>query len=139
MSRVGGSAQIKSMKKVAGTLKIDQAQYRELESFSKFSSDMDAVTAMTLDRGRKNNQLLIQPQYSPMPVGEQIAILYCGTKGLMASVSVEKVRECQDQFLDAMRAKHQDVIDLLGAGNINDDATKVIADTMADVAAAFKS
>ena len=138
VSRVGGSAQIKSMKKVAGTLKIDQAQYRELESFSKFSSDMDAVTAMTLDRGRKNNQLLIQPQYSPMPVGEQIAILYCGTKGLMAPVPVEKVRECQDQFLDAMRAKHQDVIDLLGSGNINDDATKVIADTMADVAATFQ-
>ena len=138
VSRVGGSAQIKSMKKVAGTLNIDQAQYRELESFSKFSSDMDAVTAMTLDRGRKNNQLLIQPQYSPMPVGEQIAILYCGTKGLMASVPVEKVRECQDQFLDAMRAKHQDVIDLLGSGNINDDATKVIADTMADVAATFQ-
>ena len=79
VSRVGGSAQIKSMKKVAGTLKIDQAQYRELEAFSKFSSDMDAVTAMTLDRGRKNNQLLIQPQYSPMPVGEQIAILYCAS------------------------------------------------------------
>ena len=138
VSRVGGSAQIKSMKKVAGTLKIDQAQYRELASFSKFSSDMDAVTAMTLDRGRKNNQLLIQPQYSPMPVGEQIAILYCGTKGLRASAPVEKVRECQDQFLDAMRAKHQDVIDLLGSGNINDDATKVIADTMADVAATFQ-
>ena len=99
---------------------------------------MDAVTAMTLDRGRKNNQLLIQPQYSPMPVGEQIAILYCGTKGLMASVPVEKVRECQDQFLEAMRAKHQDVIDLLGSGKINDDATNTIADTMADVAAAFK-
>lgn len=86
------------MKKVAGTLKIDQAQYRELESFSKFSSDMDAVTAMTLDRGRKNNQLLIQPQYSPMPVGEQVAILYCGTHGLMHDVPVEKVRECQDAF-----------------------------------------
>ena len=80
VSRVGGSAQVKSMKKVAGTLKIDQAQYRELEAFSKFSSDMDAVTAMAIDRGRKNNQLLIQPQYSPMPVGEQIAILYCGTQ-----------------------------------------------------------
>ena len=83
VSRVGGSAQVKSMKKVAGTLKIDQAQYRELEAFSKFSSDMDPVTAMAIDRGRKNNQLLIQPQYSPMPVGEQIAILYCGTHGLM--------------------------------------------------------
>ena len=139
VSRVGGSAQIKSMKKVAGTLKIDQAQYRELESFSKFSSDMDAVTAMTLDRGRKNNQLLIQPQYSPMPVGEQIAILYCGTKGLMASVPVEKVRECQDQFLDMMRAKHQDVIDKLGSGAIDDDATKVIEETIADVCGSFKA
>ncbi len=138
VSRVGGSAQIKSMKKVAGTLKIDQAQYRELESFSKFSSDMDAVTAMTLDRGRKNNQLLIQPQYSPMPVGEQIAILYCGTKGLMAPVPVTSVRECQDAFLEAMRAKHQDVIDKLGSGNIDDAAIEVITNTMADVAASYK-
>ena len=137
VSRVGGSAQIKSMKKVAGTLKIDQAQYRELESFSKFSSDMDAVTAMTLDRGRKNNQLLIQPQYSPMPVGEQIAILYCGTHGLMAPVPVDKVRECQDQFLEVMRSSHQDVIDLLGSGKIDDNATKVIEDTMAGVAGGF--
>ena len=83
VSRVGGSAQIKSMKKVAGTLKIDQAQYRELEAFSKFSSDMDPITVMTLDKGRKNNRLLIQKQYSPMPVGEQVAILYCGTRGLL--------------------------------------------------------
>ena len=86
VSRVGGAAQIKSMKKVAGTLKIDQAQYRELESFAKFSSDMDPVTAMTIDRGRKNNVLLIQKQYSPMPVAEQVAILYCGTRGLLKSV-----------------------------------------------------
>ena len=138
VSRVGGSAQIKSMKKVAGTLKIDQAQYRELEAFSKFSSDMDAVTAMTLDRGRKNNQLLIQPQYSPMPVGEQIAILYCGTKGLMGPVPVEKVRECQDAFLDVMRAQHQDVLDFLGAGNIDDAAMQTIAETMAGVAGQYK-
>ena len=136
VSRVGGSAQIKSMKKVAGTLKIDQAQYRELESFSKFSSDMDAVTAMTLDRGRKNNQLLIQPQYSPMPVGEQVAILYCGTHGLMAPVPVEKVRECQDSFLEIMRNSHKDVIDLLGSGKIDDNATAVIEKVMADVACA---
>ena len=138
VSRVGGSAQIKSMKKVAGTLKIDQAQYRELESFSKFSSDMDAVTAMTLDRGRKNNQLLIQPQYSPMPVGEQIAILYCGTKGLMSAVPVDKVRECQDTFLEAMRNQHQDVIDFLGSGQIDDAATATIAETMANVAESYK-
>ena len=138
VSRVGGSAQIKSMKKVAGTLKIDQAQYRELEAFSKFSSDMDVVTAMTLDRGRKNNQLLIQAQYSPMPVGEQVSILYCGTHGLMASVPVEKVRECQDQFLEVMRTQHQDVIDSLGNGNINDDITNTIEKVMADVAGQFK-
>ena len=138
VSRVGGSAQIKSMKKVAGTLKIDQAQYRELEAFSKFSSDMDAVTAMTLDRGRKNNQLLIQAQYSPMPVGEQVSILYCGTHGLMASVPVEKVRECQDQFLEVMRTQHKDVIDSLGSGNINDDITNTIEKVMADVAGQFK-
>ena len=138
VSRVGGSAQIKSMKKVAGTLKIDQAQYRELESFSKFSSDMDAVTAMTLDRGRKNNQLLIQPQYSPMPVGEQVAILYCGTHGLMAPVPVEKIRECQDSFLEVMRSAHKDVIDNLGAGKIDDATTAVIEQVMADVAGQYK-
>ena len=138
VSRVGGSAQIKSMKKVAGTLTIDRAQYRELESFSKFSSDMDAVTAMTLDRGRKNNQLLIQPQYSPMPVGEQVAILYCGTHGLMAPVPVEKVRECQDSFLEIMRNSHKDVIDLLGSGKIDDNATAVIEKVMADVAGQYK-
>ncbi|MDY6317936.1 MAG: F0F1 ATP synthase subunit alpha [Prevotella sp.] len=138
VSRVGGSAQIKSMKKVAGTLKIDMAQYRELESFSKFSSDMDAVTAMTLDRGRKNNQLLIQPQYSPMPVGEQIAILYCGVHGLMHDVPVEKVRDCQDQFLESMRSSHKDVLDNLAAGKLLDEDTKVIEEVMANIAGQFK-
>ncbi|MBQ6682027.1 MAG: F0F1 ATP synthase subunit alpha [Prevotella sp.] len=139
VSRVGGSAQIKSMKKVAGTLKIDQAQYRELESFSKFSSDMDAVTAMTLDRGRKNNQLLIQPQYSPMPVGEQIAILYCGVHGLMHDVPVDKVRECQDTFLDKMRTAHADVIDILGSGQLTNDVTDTIESVMADIAGQYKA
>ena len=139
VSRVGGSAQIKSMKKVAGTLKIDQAQYRELESFSKFSSDMDAVTAMTLDRGRKNNQLLIQPQYSPMPVGEQIAILYCGVHGLMHDVPVDKVRECQDTFLDKMRTAHADVIDILGSGQLTNEVTDTIESVMADIAGQYKA
>ena len=138
VSRVGGSAQIKSMKKVAGTLKIDQAQYRELEAFSKFSSDMDAVTAMTLDRGRKNNQLLIQPQYSPMPVGEQIAILYCGVHGLMHEVPVDKVRECQDTFLEKMRNAHADILDVFGSGQLTDEATKVVEETMADIAGQYK-
>jgi F-type H+-transporting ATPase subunit alpha len=127
------------MKKVAGTLKIDQAQYRELESFSKFSSDMDAVTAMTLDRGRKNNQLLIQPQYSPMPVGEQIAILYCGVHGLMHDVPVDKVRECQDTFLDKMRTAHADVIDILGSGQLTNEVTDTIESVMADIAGQYKA
>ena len=138
VSRVGGSAQIKSMKKVAGTLKLDMAQYRELEAFSKFSSDMDAVTAMTLDRGRKNNQLLIQPQYSPMPVGEQIAILYCGVHGLMHDVPVEHVRDCQDQFLDAMRSSHGDLINALADGQLTDEAIKAIEETMANIAGQYK-
>ena len=138
VSRVGGSAQIKSMKKVAGTLKLDMAQYRELEAFSKFSSDMDAVTAMTLDRGRKNNQLLIQPQYSPMPVGEQIAILYCGVHGLLHDVPVDQVRDCQDQFLDAMRSSHSDVISSLADGQLTNEDIKAIEETMASIAGQYK-
>jgi F-type H+-transporting ATPase subunit alpha len=134
VSRVGGSAQVKSMKKVAGTLKIDQAQYRELEAFSKFSSDMDAVTAMAIDRGRKNNKLLIQPQYSPMPVGEQIAILYCGTKGLMSKIAVDQVPEFQSKFLELLRASHaDDVIKPLAAGKIDDTIMGIISDLAAAV------
>lgn len=139
VSRVGGSAQIKSMKKVAGTLKIDQAQYRELEAFSKFSSDMDPVTAMAIDRGRKNNQLLIQPQYSPMPVGEQIAILYCGTHSLMRDIPISKVRAFQDTFLTNMRANHQaDVLDVLASGKINDEVTALIEKVAAKTAGQYK-
>jgi F-type H+-transporting ATPase subunit alpha len=139
VSRVGGSAQIKSMKKVAGTLKIDQAQYRELESFAKFSSDMDAVTAMTIDRGRKTNKLLIQNQYSPMPVGEQVAILYCGTKGLMSDISVDQVPEFQDKFLDLLRASHEeDVIRPLSEGKIDDSITDIIAQLAANVCTQMK-
>ena len=99
---------------------------------------MDAVTAMTLDRGRKNTQLLIQPQYSPMPVGEQIAILYCGVNGLMHDVPVESIRQCQDSFLDKMRATHQDVIDTLSSGKLTDEALKAIETTMADIAGQYK-
>ena len=139
VSRVGGSAQIKSMKKVAGTLKIDQAQYRELEAFSKFSSDMDPVTAMAIDRGRKNNQLLIQPQYSPMPVGEQIAILYCGTRGLMRDVPLDKVRNFQDTFLSTLRVNHkEDVIDVLASGQINDSVTAIIEKIASETAVQYK-
>ena len=139
VSRVGGSAQVKSMKKVAGTLKIDQAQYRELEAFSKFSSDMDPVTAMAIDRGRKNNQLLIQPQYSPMGVGEQVAILYCGTHSLMRDIPISKVREFQDTFLAALRANYKEqVIDVLASGKINDEVTTIIEKLAADTAAHYK-
>lgn len=138
VSRVGGSAQVKSMKKVAGTLKIDMAQYRELEAFSKFSSDMDPVTAMTIDRGRKNNQLLIQPQYSPMPVGEQIAIIYCGVHGLMQPVPVDQVRACQEQFLEQMRSQHQSVLDELASGKLEEASIKTIEEVMANIAGQFK-
>ncbi len=140
VSRVGGAAQIKSMKKIAGTLKIDQAQYRELEAFSKFSSDMDPVTAMTIDRGRKNNELLIQAQYSPMPVGEQVAILYCGTKGLLRDVPLDKVRDFQDSFLQMLRANYADsVLGELSRGNIDDNVVKNIEKVAADVAGQYKN
>lgn len=138
VSRVGGAAQVKSMKKVAGTLKIDQAQYNELESFSKFSSDMDKVTAMALDKGRKNNRLLIQAQYSPMPVGEQVAVLYCGTRALMSDIPLEKVQEFQSAFLDRMRAGHQDVLDTLSAGGIDETLTDIIEETASAVVESLK-
>ena len=139
VSRVGGSAQVKSMKKVAGTLKIDQAQWTELEAFSKFSSDMDKVTEMALDKGRKNNQLLIQPQYSPMPVGEQVAILYCGTHALMRDIPVARVREFQEAFLDRLRASHKaDILDPLGAGKMPDGAAEVLEDIASQVVLSMK-
>ena len=134
VSRVGGSAQIKSMKKVAGTLKIDQAQYRELESFSKFSSDLDPITAMALDKGRKNNVLLVQPQYSPMPVGEQVAVLYCGTKGLLRDLPIEMVNDFQTAFLSKMRAFHaEDVLGPLAQGRIDDTIAAVIEKEAASI------
>ena len=127
VSRVGGSAQIRSMKKVAGTLKIDQAQYRELESFSKFSSAMDPVTAMALDKGRKNNKLLVQPQYAPMPVGEQIAVLYCGTKGLLKDLSLDQIDDFQTTFLSKMRTFHsEDVLKPLSEGRVDEMITAII-------------
>ena len=136
VSRVGGSAQVKSMKKVAGTLKIDQAQYAELEAFSKFSSDMDKVTEMALDKGRKNNQLLIQPQYSPMPVGEQIAVLYCGTNALMRDIPITRVREFQELFLDRIRAAHKDdVLIPLASGKMTDEIGEIIRTEAAAIVA----
>ena len=127
------------MKKVAGTLKIDQAQYRELESFSKFSSDMDPITAMALDKGRKNNRLLIQPQYSPMPVGEQIAVLYCGTKGLLRDLTVDQVDDFQTAFLSKMRAFHaDDVLKPLADGRVDDKITLIIENEAASIVNGLK-
>ena len=134
VSRVGGSAQIKSMKKVAGTLKIDQAQYRELESFSKFSSDLDPVTAMALDKGRKNNVLLVQPQYAPMPVGEQVSILYCGTKGLLKDLTLAQVEDFQVTFLSKMRAFHaDDVLEPLSKGKTDPEIFALIEKEAASI------
>ena len=134
VSRVGGNAQLKAMKKVAGTLKIDQAQYRELESFSKFGSDMDPVTAFTIDKGRKNAQLLIQKQYQPMPVEEQIAILYCGTHGLLRDIPVEKSRDFEAAFLDLLRTTHhEDVLTPLREGKIDDNITAIIEQTASNI------
>lgn len=139
VSRVGGNAQIKAMKKVAGTLKIDQAQYRELEAFSKFSGDMDAVTALTIDKGRKNTRLLIQPQYSPMPVEKQIAILYCGTHGLLKDVPLEKVLDFEHAFLENLDMNHRtDVLDVLKKGIINDEVTAIIEQVAAAVSGQYK-
>ncbi len=140
VSRVGGSAQIKSMKKVAGTLKIDQAQYRELESFSKFSSDLDPVTAMALDKGRKNNRLLIQPQYSPMPVGEQVALLYCGVKGLLRDLTLDQVDDFQASFLSKIRAFHtEDVLRPLSEGKIDDSVSGIIEREAASIVNGLKN
>lgn len=134
VSRVGGSAQVKSMKRVAGTLKIEQAQFNELESFSKYSSDVDRVTEMVLDKGRKNNQQLVQPQYSPMPVGEEVAVLYCGTHGLMKDISLDQVHEFDVLFLERMRATHQtDVLDKLSAGKVDPELFTVIEDVASGV------
>ena len=139
VSRVGGNAQIKSMKKVAGTLKISQAQFRELESFTKFGGDIDPVTAMTIDKGRKNERLLIQPQYSPVPVEEQIAAIYCGTQGLMSEIPLDKVAEFEKLFIQTLKAKYQaEVLDVLKSGVINDDVTAKLAEVAKQVASNFK-
>jgi F-type H+-transporting ATPase subunit alpha len=126
VSRVGGNAQIKSMKKVAGTLKLDQAQFREMEAFSKFGAELDAATLAILDKGRKNVELLKQPQYTPMPVEKQVAIIFCGTNGLLSKVPENKVQEFEKQFLDMMEVKHKDVLEQLKAGKIDDDLKAVM-------------
>jgi len=138
VSRVGGNAQIKCMKKVAGTLKIAQAQYRELEAFTKFGGDIDPVTARTIDTGRKNERLLVQPQYTPMVVEEQVAIIYCGVNGLLRDVPLDKVAEFEKLFINYLRGKHQaDVLDVLRTGKIDDDVMAKLKNAAAEVASKY--
>lgn len=133
VSRVGGKAQIKSMKKVAGTLKLDQAQFRELEAFSKFGSDLDPATQAVLDKGRRNVQILIQPQSSPLKVEEEIAIIFCGVNNLLRKLQTNQIAEFQTKYLDVLNSTHKDVMDALKAGQYNDEITKVLKDTAEDV------
>lgn len=138
VSRVGGNAQIKCMKKVAGTLKIAQAQFRELESFTKFGGDIDPVTARTIDTGRKNERLLVQPQYEPVAVEEQVAVIYCGVNGLLENVPIDKVSEFEKLFIQYLHAKHQaDVLDVLKSGKIDDDVQTKLKNAALEIAGKY--
>jgi len=137
VSRVGGNAQIKSMKKVAGTLKIDQAQFRELESFTKFGGDIDPVTARAIDKGRKNERLLIQPQYHPWPVADQVAVIYCGVNGLLEKIDVADVAEFEKRFIQLVHAKHPHVIETINQGKITDEVADALRQVALEVAAGF--
>lgn len=138
VSRVGGNAQIKSMKKVAGTLKLDQAQYRELEAFSKFGSDLDAATKAVLGKGARNVEILKQLQYSPVSVEKQVAIIFCGTKGLLANVPVDKVREFEGKYLDFLEAKHPSVLEELRQGKLSDEVSATLEKVAKDLAGDYK-
>ena len=138
VSRVGGNAQVKAMKKIAGTLKIDQAQYRELEAFSKFGGDMDSVTEMVIDKGRKNAQLLIQPQHAPMPVEEEIAVIYCGTQGLLRNVDLKHVAEFEKMFLEILRSKYQkEILEPLREGVLDENVSKLLEEVATEVGQTF--
>ncbi len=137
VSRVGGSAQIKSMKKVSGTLKLDQAQYRELEAFAKFGSDLDAATMAVIGKGERNVELLKQPVNAPIPVEEQTALIYAGTNNLLKEVPVNKVKEFQSDYLDVLRSKHQNVLDELKAGKLTDQITQTLTTAAQDVAGKY--
>ncbi len=139
VSRVGGNAQVKAMKKVAGTLKLDQAQYRELEAFSKFGSDLDSATMAVLEKGKRNVEILKQDQYSPMPVGQQIAMIYCGSKGLVKNVPVEHIRDFQEEFLHFMEEKHAKTLMELEKGILNDDITKILDVAAKNIADRYKA
>jgi len=137
VSRVGGAAQIKSMKKVAGTLKLDQAQFRELEAFSKFGSDLDASTKLTIERGRRNTEVLKQPQYAPVPVEEQVAMILASTKGYIDNVPVEKVREFEKEFLGLLRAQNKTVLDNFRAGKFEDADVATVKKAALELAAKY--
>ncbi len=139
VSRVGGSAQIKSMKKISGTLKLDQAQFRELEAFAKFGSDLDAATMRVLDKGRKNVEILKQGQYSPVKVEHQAAIIYCGTKELLRAVPIDKVKEFEADFLEAMEMSHRPVLDEIKAGKLTDEIEETIRKVAAETAEKYKN
>ncbi|MFN8242130.1 MAG: F0F1 ATP synthase subunit alpha, partial [Bacteroidales bacterium] len=138
VSRVGGNAQIKAMKKIAGTLKVDQAQYRELEAFSKFGSDLDATTLSILDKGSKNVEILKQGQYAPVPVEKQIAIIYCGTRGLLRDVPVDKIRRFESEFIEYLELKHSNVLDGLREGNLTSEITDTLDKVAAEITLRFK-
>ena len=138
VSRVGGNAQIKSMKKIAGTLKVDQAQYRELEAFSKFGSDLDASTLAVLNKGSKNVEILKQHQYAPVAVEKQVAIIYCGTMGLLKEVPVNKVKEFEKEYIEFLDIRHRDVLDSLRDGILNSDITKTLEKVALEMAAKYK-
>jgi F-type H+-transporting ATPase subunit alpha len=133
VSRVGGNAQINSMKKIAGTLKLDQAQYRELEAFAKFGSDLDAATTAIIEKGKRNVEILKQGQYSPLRVEEQAAIIYCGTNGLLMDVPVNKIREFETEFISFMHQKYQNILDDLAAGKLTEEITSTIKKITADL------
>ena len=136
---MGGSAQIKPMKKVAGTLKLDQAQYRELEAFSKFGSDLDATTMSVLDKGRKNVELLKQPQYSPVEVAAQVALIFCGTNGLLRNVPANKVSEFEKEYVEVLETSHADVLKGIREGRIDDSITGVLREVADDVSRQFET
>jgi F-type H+-transporting ATPase subunit alpha len=138
VSRVGGNAQIKAMKKIAGTLKVDQAQYRELEAFSKFGSDLDASTLAILNKGAKNVEILKQGQFAPIPIEKQIAIIYCGTMGLLKDVPINKVKSFEIEFIELLELKHQDTLDSLRDGILNDDITKVLEKVAGDLVLKYR-
>ena len=138
VSRVGGSAQIKSMKKIAGTLKLDQAQYRELEAFAKFGSDLDAATTAVIEKGKRNVEILKQGQYSPLRVEEQAAIIYCGTNGLLMDVPVSKIKEFEKEYISFLHTKHQDVLDQLASGKLDDKIISCLEKAVNELAPKYK-